>query len=69
MTQRSDHHHQGQAVTVTQVRSAIGNNKSQKRTLQSLGLGRIGKSKQHVLSSSIEGMIQVVSHLVRVKAT
>ena len=51
-------------VIVSQVRSGIGQTKEVKRTLQALGLGRIGKRKEHTLSPSVSGMVKAVSHLV-----
>jgi len=54
-------------ITVTQTRSAIGNNKSQKATLMCLGLGRIGRKVTHKDDPSIRGMLRKVSHLVQVQ--
>ena len=54
-------------VIVTQVRSSIGRNKRQKATLQSLGLRRIGQSREHTLTPQVEGMIQKVNFMVNVK--
>ena len=54
-------------ITVRQTRSAIGNNKKQKATLQCLGLGRIGREVTHKDDPSIRGMLRKVSHLVQVQ--
>jgi len=54
-------------VIISQVRSSINRPKNQKETLVALGLGRIGKSKELVLSPSLEGMIKKVSHLITIK--
>ena len=54
-------------VKVTQVRSGIGHPARQKRTLDSLGLGKIGRSRLHELTSPVQGMIAKVSHLVKVE--
>jgi large subunit ribosomal protein L30 len=54
-------------VIVTQVKSSIDRPKRQKATLIALGLGRINKSKEHVLNPQVKGMINKVSHLVRVE--
>ncbi len=54
-------------VKVTQVRSGIGHPAKQKRTLESLGLGKIGRSRLHEKTSPICGMIAKVSHLVKVE--
>lgn len=54
-------------IVVTQVRSGIGQRLTQKQTLKSLGLGRIGKSVDHPANTALLGMIKTVSHLVVVK--
>jgi large subunit ribosomal protein L30 len=54
-------------LKVTQVKSSIKRTDTQKRTLESLGLGRIGKSVQHQDSPSIHGMINKVKHLISVE--
>ncbi|MBU2526305.1 MAG: 50S ribosomal protein L30 [Flavobacteriaceae bacterium] len=54
-------------LKVTQVKSSIKRTDTQKRTLASLGLGRIGKSVQHQDSPSIHGMINKVKHLISVE--
>ena len=53
-------------IIVTQTRSAIRTHKRQKATLQCLGLGKIGRSKRHVVSDELMGMIRKVPHLVQV---
>jgi len=53
-------------VKITQVRGNIRRTQEQKATLQSLGLGRIGRTAQCVLTPSTIGMIRKVSHLVTV---
>lgn len=57
----------GKKIIVTQVRSAIGRDKRQRRTLSCLGLGRIGRSVEHSLDPSVLGMIRSVSHMVSVR--
>ena len=54
-------------VKIKQVRSTIKRLESQKRTLQALGLRKIGMEVEHELTSSISGMIEKVKHLVEVK--
>ncbi len=54
-------------VKVTQVRSAIGKPKDQKRTLLALGLRKMHQTVTHETSSSIDGMIRAVHHLVKVE--
>ena len=53
-------------VTITQVRSIIDRPRDQKETLKSLGLGRIGKSREVTLNPQIQGMIKKVAHLIKV---
>ncbi len=54
-------------IKVTQVRSVIGRDESQKRTIQALGLGKINRSRIHTDSSAMRGMINKVRHLVVVE--
>ena len=54
-------------VTVTQVRSANGLSPSQRETLRSLRLGRIGRSAGHADSPQLRGMLRKVDHLVEVE--
>ena len=53
-------------VRITQVRSTIGQTKAHEGTLRSLGLGRIGKSREHAVSRELEGKLRHVAHLVKV---
>ena len=53
-------------VKIKQVKSTIKRLESQKRTLQALGLRKIGMEVEHELTSSISGMIDKVKHLVEV---
>ena len=55
------------AVRVTQVRSRNGANKSQRDTLRSLGLRKIGQSVEREDSPQLRGMINVVRHLVTIE--
>lgn len=54
-------------IKVTQIRSPIGRNKTQKDTLIGLGLNKISKSKIFTYSKSIQGMVDKVKHLVKVE--
>ena len=54
-------------VTVTQVRSANGITPSQRETLRSLKLGRIGRTNTVSDSAATRGMLRAVGHLVEVK--
>lgn len=55
-------------IRVKQTRSIIGHPECQRQTLKSLGLGRIGKKREHVVSSSLVGMLKKVSHLIVVES-
>jgi large subunit ribosomal protein L30 len=54
-------------LKLKQVRSANGASPSQRETLRSLKLGRIGREAQHADSPQLRGMIRVVGHLVEVE--
>lgn len=53
-------------IKVRQTGSTIDRPKSQKRVMESLGLGRIGKVREHNDTPQIRGMIFKVKHLVEV---
>ncbi|MFC1970334.1 50S ribosomal protein L30 [Chloroflexota bacterium] len=55
-------------MRITWVKSGIGYEKSQKRTLAALGFHRLNQSVVHEDSSSIRGMVNKVRHLVKVEA-
>ncbi|MFT5863088.1 MAG: large subunit ribosomal protein L30 [Flavobacteriales bacterium] len=54
-------------IKVTKVRSAINRPQNQKRTLEALGLRKMGQVKEHENTPNILGMIRKVSHLVSVE--
>ncbi len=54
-------------IKVTKVKSEINRSQTQKRTLESLGLKRIGQVVEHEDTPSILGMINKVKHLVSVE--
>ncbi|WP_203898243.1 50S ribosomal protein L30 [Virgisporangium aliadipatigenens] len=54
-------------LKVTQVRSAIGRKQNQRDTLRTLGLKRINDAVVKEDRPEIRGMIQTVTHLVRVE--
>lgn len=54
-------------LTVRQVRSGIGYEKSQKATLRALGLGRVGSRRELPDNPQVRGMIRKITHLVRVE--
>lgn len=51
-------------LRVTQVKSGIGSKPKQRLTLEALGLGRIGKSREYQDTPQIRGMVEKVKHLV-----
>jgi len=54
---------------ITWVKSGIGYNKVQKKTLKALGFHRLNQSVTHNDSASIRGMINKVRHLIKVEET
>ncbi len=54
-------------IKITQVRSAIGRNKKQKATLVALGIKKMNGSVVQDNSNVILGMVNRVSHLVKVE--
>jgi large subunit ribosomal protein L30 len=54
-------------VEVTLVKSMIGSTDAQIKTLRGLGLRRVGKTRAHVVTPPIKGMLDKVAHLVSVK--
>lgn len=54
-------------LKVTLVKSAIGYNERQKRTLRALGLRRMNQSVLRADTPAIRGMIRHVEHLVSVE--
>ncbi len=54
-------------LRVTWTKSAIGYNVKQKATIKALGLRRLHHAVEHQDSPIIRGMINKVSHLVRVE--
>ena len=54
-------------IKVKQVRSAIGRTKSQKLTLEALGLRKLNQVVEHEATPSILGMVAAVKHLVEVQ--
>ncbi|MBL6875738.1 MAG: 50S ribosomal protein L30 [Chitinophagales bacterium] len=54
-------------VRVTQVKSVIDRPKDQKATMVALGLRKIGRSNELERTPQIDGMINKVSHLVKIE--
>ena len=53
-------------VIVTQTKSPIGRESSQRKTLIGLGLNKIGRTREIEDTPSVRGMINKVKHLVKV---
>ena len=53
-------------VQIKQVRSSNGASPSQRETLRSLKLGRIGATSKMADSEQLQGMLRVVGHMVEV---
>lgn len=57
----------GKTVRITLVRSPIGYDRRQKRTVRALGLRRLNQTIEQPDSPAVRGMIRAVEHLVRVE--
>ena len=51
-------------IKVTQTGSTIATPPDQRKTIQALGLGRIGRTKTHKDNNCLRGMLNKVKHLV-----
>ena len=54
-------------LKLNQTGSAIGQSPRHRGTLRALGLGRIGKTREHDVTPSLEGMLRKVRHLVKIE--
>jgi len=54
-------------LRVTKIKSAIGRQAGQKKTLEALGLGRIRSFRIHTDTPQIRGMLFKVKHLIMVE--
>ena len=54
-------------LKITQTRSAIGQSRTHRGTLRALGLGKIGRTREHEESPALAGMLRKVRHLVRIE--
>jgi large subunit ribosomal protein L30 len=63
----SDNTATGKTITVTQVRSAIGNKPKTRGTLRALGLRKIGDTNTLPDRKEIRGMLARVPHLVSIE--
>ncbi len=54
-------------IKITLKKSLIGQSHKSRETIKSLGLKKINSSVERELDESVSGMINVVSHLIRVE--
>ncbi|MBI2860067.1 MAG: 50S ribosomal protein L30 [Chloroflexi bacterium] len=54
-------------LRITQIRSGIGHEETQRKTLKSLGLHRLNQSVVHEDCGSLRGMLLKVRHLIKVE--
>lgn len=54
-------------IKVTLIKSTIGRVEKQQATVKALGLNKIGSSNEFEDNAAIRGMINKVSHLVKVE--
>ncbi|MBD3166822.1 50S ribosomal protein L30 [bacterium] len=54
-------------ISITQVRSAIGRQEVQKKTLTALGINKMGRPVVHDDTPQIRGMVKKIEHLLSVE--
>ncbi|HCY43304.1 MAG TPA: 50S ribosomal protein L30 [Prolixibacteraceae bacterium] len=54
-------------IKITQVRSAIGSDKTQKATLIALGIKKLNRAVEHEVTPQILGMVNKLKHLLSVE--
>jgi len=54
-------------VRITQIRSAINRPERQKLTLLALGIKKLNRPKEHVITPQVTGMIEKIKHLLKVE--
>jgi large subunit ribosomal protein L30 len=54
-------------IKVTKVKSTIEKDERQKRTMQALGLNKLGSSNELENTPAVAGMVKKVLHLVKVE--
>ncbi|MBU5678110.1 50S ribosomal protein L30 [Alkaliphilus sp. MSJ-5] len=54
-------------VSIKLIRSVIGTKPNQRKTVEALGLNKIGQTTEKEVTPQIRGMIETVKHLVEVK--
>ena len=57
----------GKALRVTLVKSPIGYTKDQKATVRALGLRRMNQTVEHKDSPAVRGMLNKISHLIKIE--
>lgn len=57
----------GKVLRITLVRSPIGYDRRQRRTVRALGLRRLNHTVEQPDSPAVRGMLRAVEHLVRVE--
>ena len=57
----------GPRLRVTLIKSPVGNNERQRRTVRALGLTHMHQTVEHLDSLVARGMIAKVAHLVKVE--
>ncbi len=57
----------GQTLRVTQIHRPIGRPKDQRQTLIGLGLNKLHRTRELEDTPSVRGMIEKISHLVRLE--
>jgi large subunit ribosomal protein L30 len=57
----------GRRLRVTQVKSGIGYDQSQKATLRTLGFRRLNQTVEVADTPTVRGLVRKVQHLVRVE--
>tara|TARA_X000000368_G_scaffold166734_1_gene131536 strand:+ start:444 stop:632 length:189 start_codon:yes stop_codon:yes gene_type:complete len=54
-------------INITQIKSGIGYRKKTKDTLRALGLRKLNQTVEKIDTPSIRGMINKISHLLKVE--
>jgi large subunit ribosomal protein L30 len=54
-------------LKVTQIKSGVGRIKKQRQIIRALGIKRLHQSVEHPDTPQLRGMIEKVSHLVKVE--
>ncbi|MBL7779495.1 MAG: 50S ribosomal protein L30 [Chitinophagales bacterium] len=54
-------------IKVTKIKSTIEKDERVKRTMQALGLGKVGSTNELENSPAVAGMVRRVQHLIKVE--